>query len=193
LILGNNAGTLKGLCVDADYVDEATHNTFMQLAKKGVSLYFNKNYRVIRNYNDDPDLINVKLAYSKYAHVHGTWEGLDTMKGVLHGATDFDFWIRQDSSAKYIYCAHPKAQDLTFPLEYGQALTDSNDVQERSITVSHNGKRIPVILKFRPYQSILVKIDNNDSIEFIDINFLPSTPRFEASDKTKKVPWRVYD
>jgi hypothetical protein len=40
-----------------------------------------------------------------------------------------------------------------------------------------------VVLEFEPYQSLLLKIDNDGKATFVDIGFTPKTPLYEARFK----------
>jgi hypothetical protein len=190
--LGNN-NFVKALFVDAEYVDEATHNVFLQLIKKGASIYFKHNYKTIVNYSEEMPVIDVSTLSLKYKNVHATWLGLDSLlPTTVTGATDFDFWIRQEGDTKYIFCAHPKSTNLTFPLQYGQALQDSNANLQRNIIVMHQRQAINIPLIFKPYQSLLFSIDGAGIVKYIDINFIPNTPTFIKRDENEKVKWKVY-
>jgi hypothetical protein len=191
--LGNGV-RVRALFVDVEYVDEATHNIFMQLIKKGAQVYFKHNYKTIVNYSENMPVVDVHTLSLKYKNTHATWLNIDSlMPATVIGATDFDFWIRQDGDTKYMFCAHPKSAELTFPLEYGQALQDSTVHTTRKITARHAGQNIDIPLVFKPYQSLLLSIDASGAYTFLDAEFMPSTPTYIKRDANEKVKWKVYE
>ena len=88
-----------------------------------------------------------------------------------------EFWCRTDGKSARIFFANPLSKKMTYPMNYGMALQES--VIERSVVVSYNGKSTPVLLKFEPYQSVLLDIDGSGNIKFEDITFIPKTPEKE--------------
>ena len=46
-------------------------------------------------------------------------------------------------------------------------------------------------LEFDPYQSLLLKIDNQDKATLIDISFTPKTPVYKARVKKGREKWEV--
>jgi hypothetical protein len=65
-------------------------------------------------------------------------------------------------------------------MQYGMALQES--AIERQVVVNFNGKSIPVLLKFEPYQSVLLDIDGSGNLKFEDITFVPKMPEKEIKE-----------
>jgi len=63
---------------------------------------------------------------------------------------------------------------LKYPLAYGQSL--QTEPIEKQITLNFAGKSSHVLLRFEPYQSLLLLVDENGNITFEDITFVPKTP-----------------
>ncbi|MFM2385969.1 MAG: hypothetical protein RL660_726 [Bacteroidota bacterium] len=192
IYFGNNAAPCKGVCFYMEYIDAETQSIIEQLAKKGVPLYFRNNYSIIYNHTDIPMSYDVHRLRKKYKNVHTNWQDLDTVQGVVTGPSDIDFWIRQDGDTKYIFFAQPKARALKFPIEYGQAYTDSADVQVRIFTIKHCDSTQNITLNFKPYQSILLELHCDGTYKEIDINFVPSKPLVIERNKDERVKWKVY-
>ena len=66
------------------------------------------------------------------------------------------------------------SKGMVYPVQYGSSLQDST--LERKVEVTFNGKSSPVDLKFEPYQSVLLNIDESGNIKFEDIRFVPKRP-----------------
>jgi len=97
-------------------------------------------------------------------------------------------WCRKDGDALYIFFPNPKSDRIKFPLEYGQSLNAS--AYDIPVTLMFSGITYPLDLDFKPYQSLLYKLQNGKA-EQIDIEYVPPTPvvRVRASDY--KAPWLI--
>jgi hypothetical protein len=125
----------------------------------------------------------------KCDRVSSSWDAMTGIPPLVLGAERLDYWCRETSDALYVFFANPKSKNLKFPLEYGQSL---NEKQENlAVTVHYRGKAVPVALKFDPYQSLLLKIDQNDKATSIDIRFTPKTPVYKPRVKTGREKWEV--
>ena len=114
---------------------------------------------------------------------------MNKIKPFITGTEQFDYWCRETDEGMYIFFANPKSQHLTFPLAYGQSLNEQT--KTFSVAVSWHGKTIPVSLTFDPYQSLLLKINNNHEASFIDIRFNPKTPEYKERVKNGREKWEV--
>jgi hypothetical protein len=73
-----------------------------------------------------------------------------------------------------MFFANPKAEGLVYPVAYGQSLQENTIT--KNVNINHKGKNISVELKFDPYQSLLLFIDDKGNAKFEDIKFVPGTP-----------------
>jgi hypothetical protein len=99
-------------------------------------------------------------------------------KPLVSGESLPDFWARVDGAETILFFANPKAQNLHLPLHYGQSLA-TEDVN-RPIELTVGGKTTALTLVFKPYQSILLTMDGNGALKFVDITFQPKTPVVKA-------------
>jgi hypothetical protein len=97
-------------------------------------------------------------------------------------------WCRKDGEALYIFFPNPKAERIKFPLEYGQSLNSKN--REIKINLHYDGTQIDLNLAFKPYQSLLYKIENGKAKQ-IDIEFVPKTPDVRKRPEGYQAPWLV--
>jgi hypothetical protein len=58
------------------------------------------------------------------------------------------------------------------------------------VDLYHGNKRYPLYLEFKPYQSLMYKIEKG-AVTQLDISFLPKTPRVEKRPADFKAPWLV--
>jgi len=89
-------------------------------------------------------------------------------------------WYRARESGEIldIFFAHPMAKTVTYPMRFGQSLCN-HSVNHRA-TVHWHGWTCGLELRFKPYQSLAVRIDPiQRQYEFIDICYTPPIPREE--------------
>ena len=114
---------------------------------------------------------------------------MTAIKPLISGTEKFDYWCRSTEDGLTIFFANPKSQHLTFPLGYGQSL--NNKMENFEVEIQYLGKKIPVKLAFNPYQSLILKIDKNGKVTFIDILFIPKTPVYQPRIKKDRELWEV--
>ncbi|MCO5250062.1 MAG: hypothetical protein M9949_01425 [Candidatus Kapabacteria bacterium] len=97
-------------------------------------------------------------------------------------------WCRKDDGTLYIFFANPKADRIKFPMEYGQSF--ETETETLPVKINYDGSDYEIELVFRPYQSLLYKIEDG-KIENIDIQFRPSTPEIIYRPPNYEAPWLV--
>lgn len=90
---------------------------------------------------------------------------------IVEGDQIPEFWCRQVRDDYYFFFAHPMANNLQLPVEYG--FSHCEVVFSYPIKFQFENLVIPYTLRFEPYQSLLIKIDHKGQIEKLDINYLP--------------------
>ena len=83
----------------------------------------------------------------------------------------------------YLFFAHPFCEGLKYPLTSGDSFTDSTFV--RDVVVQVFGKEISLNLAFKPYQSLLYRIDRAGKVEVVDIEFVPKDPVIKETSKER--------
>jgi len=181
--------SVKALYLDVKYLDIAALQRVLELAKEGLQV-------CLKNVPAEPGFIKFGYLYSdlikeltRIPNVKQIWEEMDNIQPFITGTQSFDYWCRIDNTDLYVFFANPKSQNLKFPLEYGQSISDSEEI--RAITIHYVDKIIPLQLQFKPYQAVLIKIDKQGKANFIDIEYIPKTPVFKPRIKTGKEKWEV--
>jgi hypothetical protein len=95
-------------------------------------------------------------------------------KPLVEGDHIPDFWCRTDGENYWLFFSSPRSQNLHLPIGYGESF--SNDTLEIDVAINAGTKHIPVRLTFRPYQSVLVKVDVHGKISLPEIDYLPPIP-----------------
>jgi len=181
--------SVKALYLDVKYLDITALQRILDLAQQGLQICL-KNVPVEPGFIKSGDKYsNLTKELTRIRNVKHIWEEMENIQPFITGTQSFDYWSRIDNSDLYIFFANPKSQNLKFPLEYGQSISDSKEIHE--ITINYGGNIIPVKLQFEPYQSVLIKIDKQGKVNFIDIEYIPKTPVFKPRIKTGKEKWEV--
>jgi hypothetical protein len=90
-----------------------------------------------------------------------------------------DYWAREADGELYLFFAQPLAQGLTLPLRYGQSQMEAP--VQRTVRIHAQGKTQQLKLIFKPYQSLLLRVDRRGKVRFLDIDYVPKTPRTDSA------------
>jgi hypothetical protein len=162
--------TFSTLYVDASYLDAESLGTILRLAKAGLPICLKRAPKQAGHIKSHAFASQVKQLLS-LKNVSTDLGKSAPSKPLVSGADLTDYWARVDNSDLLLFFAHPMTQDLRLPLRYGQSFTDKD--QARDVTVSLGRRSLPVKLVFKPYQSLLVRVPQDGSAEFIDISYQP--------------------
>lgn len=175
----------KALYVDAEYLDYKVVKRLAEMASQGLQIILKRDPR-------EPGTISSADYAELVAKIKRSERFMDHLPDNLipfiSGEKIPAHWCHKDGDDIYVFFPNPKARRLKFPLEYGQSLCEENDTV--AITVDYLGKEHKIDLFFRPYQSLLYRIGKN-SIENIDISFIPSIPLVKKRAPGYEAPWLV--
>jgi hypothetical protein len=175
----------KVLYVDVDFLEYRALKRMLALAQQGLTIILKKEPKEpgTLRHSDYTDLVR-QLRKLKTVSV----EMPTQIKPFLSGSVVPRHWCRVDGESLYVFFPNPKADRLKFPMEYGQSL----DTETRTMDVDlyHGNKRYPLHLEFKPYQSLMYKIEKG-AVTQLDISFVPKTPRVEKRPADFKAPWLV--
>ena len=181
--------SFASLYIDVKYLDKSALKRVLELAKQGLTV-------CLKQIPTEPGLKKSLAEYqqvlneiAKLKNVKSEWSSTKTAPALITGSEKFDFWCRESSDGLYVFCANPRSQHLTFPMEFGQSLNEKTEIF--NIQLNYNKKSQPIQLQFKPYQSLLLHIKPNNKVEFIDIEFHPKTPIYQKRIKTGKEKWEV--
>ncbi|MEI6142604.1 MAG: glycosyl hydrolase [Mariniphaga sp.] len=177
--LSVNDISFKMLYIEVDYMDVEALKSIVNLAEKGLPICLKKKpsqagYKKSSDFN----ILLEKLV--KFPNVSDQLNKSINTAPLVKGENLPEFWCRTDGKSAKIFFANPLSKKMTYPMKYGMALQDS--VIERPVVVNFNGKSTPVLLKFEPYQSVLLDIDGSGNFKFEDITFIPKTPEKEIME-----------
>jgi hypothetical protein len=179
----------SAIYVDVKFMDREALLKLLEFSRKGFPVCLKQDpIEPGLHKSKDYQALIVKLKRSD--NVKNSWNEIQ-ISPIVTGSSRSDYWCRQTDDGYYFFFANPKSQNLKFPLEYGQSLTVKTETIPVKITL--DGKTIPIKLIFKPYQSLLLHVDNANKPKFIDINFVPKTPVFKPRIKNGKEKWEVVE
>lgn len=177
----------KSLYLNVKYMDIAALETVVQLAKKGLLI-------CLKTIPQQPGFIKADKKYMDLIkelktmnNVKNTWPAMQ-ITPLVEGKFTSDYWCRKEGNDLLFFFANPKSSKLVFPIEYGQALNTTTESID--LTIHHSGKKVPVHIDFKPYQSILFRVTGDGTVVFDAIEFVPKTPEYIKREK-KKERWEV--
>jgi len=166
------------LYIDVDYMDREALKIVLDLAEKGFPICIKKSPK-------EPGKIK-SLDYKMHLNqlisldnVSSDLNKIVTHKPFLETSFPIEYWAKTHNGEFIIFLSHPKARKLKYPMKYGQSFCDGN-IKEY-IRINIPGKTFDVPLVFEPYQSILIRIDQEENLSFDDISFFPQIPKQEPS------------
>ena len=160
------------LYLDVEYLCYDALTTILSLAKNGFPVCIKKSFK-------EPGKQKSTDYYSKFVElmslpcVSGSFKPI--YRPLVEGDSLPDFWCRKDGGNYYLFFANPKSKNLKLPLTYGQSLC--SETIHKYIKININDGQIPYVLKFEPYQSLIVKINDVGKIEALNVEYVPPTPQ----------------
>ena len=162
------------LYVDVKYLDVRALKRILQLAKQGLPV-------CLKQLPAQPGALKSK-DYSSYLRrltelpqVSGNFQNLIGHPALIQGDSLPEYWCRSNKDgSKYLFLAQWPSKNLQYPVYSGQSLATESKTMH--VTLHANGKTRDLKLEFKPYQSLMLKIAPDGSIEFLDIGFVPKTP-----------------
>ncbi len=165
------------LYVDSEWLDFEALVEIERLAKAGLPICIKKAPKqpgCMKNANYAQTLeviLDDQIVGSDIGNIWRSSPLVECERGTLP-----EFWCKVDENCSYIFFANPKTKDIHYPMAYGQSC--SKDAVEIPITINLYGKKVSLDLTFRPYQSLLFRIENDGRATSVDIEFVPNTTKF---------------
>jgi len=179
----------NGLYISSTYIDYENLKIIYQLAKKHLPIFLGKT-------PIEPGAVKHK-DYSDYVikllelpNVFTNEKSfLAKIKPIVSGNNIPEFWCRKMNTTYYFFFAHPLSKTISFPLGYGQSFSERSI--EIPVKIHIKNKTVDYLLKFEPYQSIILEIDNKGTIKVIDNDYIPPKPTVIPRKLSGKEKWLV--
>ena len=183
LLVGSNE--FNFLYLDAKYLDYKLINKLNELAEQGLKI-------IMKQLPGNPSAVSFQDYQDKVVEL---MKNKNVLRNLPHNIKPFltgdeipKHWCRIDDNTLYIFLPNPKADQLKFPMEYGQSLCDETIIKD--INISYKNEIYNVTLEFKPYQSLMYKIEDG-KITQLNIEFIPKTPTVKKRPDGYEAPWLV--
>jgi hypothetical protein len=162
----------NSLYIDVEYIDYKYLKAVYEIAKKGFPVCV-KRKPIEPGFIKHDDFQAIVESLYSLPNVSADFKTVNKSEPLISGENIPDYWCRKTEDAYCIFFANPKCSNLKYPVAYGQSKTAETFMRETGINFS--GKKFPLKLEFKPYQSLLLKVSNK-GIETLDIVFNPVEP-----------------
>lgn len=171
------------LYIDVKYMDVRALKRVVQLAEQGLPVCLKQ----------DPDEPG-KVKSGVYSDLLGKLVSLPNVSDnfqqtidhppLIQGDSIPDYWCRvSKDGTHYLFLAQRLSKDLKYPVYSGQSIMEKSDFLDLKLHIK--GKTIAQKFEFKPYQSLLLKIDADGKVEEMDITFVPKTPIVREREKQR--------
>lgn len=164
----------SSLYVDVKYLDVRALKRILELAKSGLKICL-KSSPIQPGKNKDENYGNWLNELKSLPNVSSDLGEVILHPPLIEGDSIPPYWCRVESdSTHYIFLAQRLSANLEYPIYSGQSLMKKSDFY--TLTFRVNGKTVTRKIEFKPYQSVMIKIDSKGELSFIDISFVPKDP-----------------
>ncbi|HTY38502.1 MAG TPA: glycosyl hydrolase [Bacteroidota bacterium] len=185
-----HAGDAEFTCLymDVKFVDRSSLKRILGLAEQGLPVCLKRDPSEPGKIKS-ADFQAMLAALKSMKNVSSVFAKIHPGKPFVRLGVDADYWCRKAGDEYYIFIAHPKSRRLKYPISYGQAFTRDTIRTEATFTTA-SGTSATTLLEFKPYQSLLLRINSKGEILPADISFIPKTPVVKVREKRKEA-WEV--
>ncbi len=159
----------RGLYIDVKALDGRVLDTLLELAGKGFPICLKRD-------PEEPGMRKSGTYADRLARLKAFPNVSAEFKSALFGPplvdseSPVDFWCRRDGDTYYLFFPHPKAYGLHYPLAYH--FSECRGIIRTAVTLNIGGRVFDSLLRFEPYQGVLLKI--GERVETVH------TPPFKA-------------
>ncbi|MCB9244963.1 MAG: hypothetical protein H6606_00915 [Flavobacteriales bacterium] len=171
------------LYVDVNYLDIRSLDRILELAQMGLPVCL-KRIPKQPGKQRSAEFSELLSHLQKLPNVSGDFSTLIDHPPLIGGDSIPAYWCRQEADGTlYLFLAQPKARDLGYPLYSGMSHMKASVI--RDLTFNYNGHSLEQPIEFKPYQSLLLRIDPKGKLQFLDIEYSPSEPLVRPKEPQK--------
>lgn len=171
-----NVGDASFSCLylDVAYMDIRALQKVLEFAKEGLPVCL-KRVPKQPGFVKSPEYEKMLQQLSSLKNVSDKFENVVRQPPLIQGDSLPEYWCRVDRDGSYyLFLAQPLSKDLKYPVYSGQSFMKQPVYRE--LTINVNGYSFHRKFKFKPYQSLMVKITPEGKWKWVDIDFLPKDP-----------------
>jgi len=171
------------LYIDVQYMDQRALQRVLTLAKQGLKVCL-KQQPMQPGKAKSAKFQSMLNELMKLPNVGSDFKALIDHQPLIKGDSLPEYWCRETGDGtKYIFLSQWPAKNLQYPVYCGQSFTTETKTME--FTIHSNGISKKVKVEFKPYQSVMLKVTPQGSIELIDISYFPKPPLVRPREKQK--------
>ncbi len=172
LVVGDASFSL--LYLDVQYLDIRSLRRILDFAKKGLRVCIKKEPKQ-PGHNKSSEYQRLLRELMIQKNVSSDFFKLIDHQALLQSEDMPEYWCRvTEDGTKYLFLAQPASKNLEYPIYSGQSYRSETKTVEIKLNIGNKLKSMK--LKFKPYQSILLKIGPHGKTNFVDISFYPKDP-----------------
>jgi hypothetical protein len=165
--------SFSSLYVDAEFVDLGSLRAIVLLAEQGLPLCLKRDPKEPGR-TQHAEHAELVARLRALPNVRADFAALSLGPPMLRGEDLPAAWCREDGDGLTVFFAHPDCRGLKYPLAYGQSAREQELV--RCVTVNAFGRDVALELRFRPQESLLVRIGRDGQVRLEDLVFRPKAP-----------------
>jgi hypothetical protein len=173
----------SALYVDVNYLDIRSLQRILELAVKGLPVCLKKSpIQPGKIKSPEYDLLVKELAGLK--NVTDDFQQIIHHPPLLEGESIPAYWCRVEKDGSYLlFLAQPRSKNLQYPIYSGQSYMDHSDFV--NLTIRAYDQSIQRNWEFKPYQSLLLRIHPDGSVDPLDITYVPHDPVVRPKEPQK--------
>ncbi len=171
------------LYIDVKYMDLRALKKVLEFAKQGLPVCL-KSAPAQPGKTKSDDFEKMIKELSAIKNVSSNFQEVVNHLPLIKGDVLPEYWCRvEPDGTHYLFLAQGLSKDLKYPIYSGQSFMETSDYKE--LTIQVNGKTIKQNFEFKPYQSLLLKISPDGSLDYVDITFNPKDPVIRPKEKQR--------
>ena len=173
----------SALYVDVKYMDVRALKRVLELAKKGLPICLKRSPKQPGKVKSD-QYANMLQELISLSGVSENFQQVINHPPLIAGDSLPDYWCKvEQDGTHYLFLAQMLSKDLKYPIYSGQSHMRQSDFIDLTLYV--NGRNVKQQFEFKPYQSLMLKIKADGTIEYMDIAFTPNDPVIRPHEKQR--------
>jgi hypothetical protein len=173
----------SSLYIDVNYMDVRAVKRVLELAKQGLPICLKRSPKQPGK-TKSAQYVDMLQELASLDNVSDVFSQVVSHLPLIQGDSLPEYWSRVEADGtQYIFLAQWHSKNLMYPVYSGQSFTDQSTTHAFTFHVA--GKSIKQQVVFKPYQSVVVKIDPSGKVSFEDITFVPKDPEIRPREKQR--------
>jgi hypothetical protein len=178
LIVGD--AKFSTLYIDVEYMDLRALRRILELAQQGLPVCLKRSPKEPGKVKSGNYAVLLQSLRS-LRNVSEKFKQVLKHPPLIQGDTIPEYWCRaEDDGTHYIFLAQWPSKELVYPVYSGQSFMERSTFCDLKFNI--NGKSIKNAIEFKPYQSVMLRISPEGTVDFIDISFVPKDPVIRARE-----------